>query len=64
MKKKALIISIKGLRLSSKEKFLLSKEKPWGLILFKRNIKSLKQSQKLVKEMNQKTGLKFPESQA
>ena len=41
MKKKAIIISIKGLKLTSKEKLLLSKEKPWGLILFKRNIKSL-----------------------
>jgi len=41
MKKKALIISIKGTKLSSKERTLLSKEKPWGIILFKRNIKSL-----------------------
>ena len=37
--KKAIIISIKGYKLSKKEKTLLSKEKPWGLILFKRNIK-------------------------
>ena len=51
MKKKAIIISIKGTKLSKKEKLLLSKEKPWGLILFKRNIKSLKQTQKLVKEI-------------
>ena len=42
MKKKAIIISIKGTKLSNKEKILLSKEKPWGLILFKRNIKSFK----------------------
>ena len=61
MRKKALIISIKGSRLSSKEKFLLSKEKPWGLILFKRNIKSLKQSQKLIKEIQKLAGdKKFP----
>ena len=39
MKKKAIIISIQGPKLSQK-KILLSKEKPWGLILFKRNIKS------------------------
>ncbi len=51
MKKKAIIISIKGIKLSSKEKLLISKEKPWGLILFKRNIKSLIQVQNLVKSI-------------
>ena len=40
MKKKALIISLNGTKLSKMEKILLSKEKPWGVILFKRNIKS------------------------
>ena len=43
MKKKAIIISIKGYDLSIKEQMLIAEEKPWGLILFKRNIKSLKQ---------------------
>ena len=47
MKKKAIIISIKGPILSVKEKQLISKEKPWGIILFKRNIKSLTQIKKL-----------------
>ena len=51
MKKKAIIVSIKGCKLSNKEKLLLSNEKPWGLILFKRNIKSLKQIQKLTREI-------------
>ena len=51
MKKKAIIISIKGSILTSKEKLLLSKEKPWGLILFKRNIKSKIQAQKLIKSI-------------
>ena len=51
MKKKAIIISIKGYKLSRKEKILLSKEKPWGLILFKRNIKSLNQIQRLIKDI-------------
>ena len=40
MKKKAIIISIKGTTLIRDEKLLLSKEKPWGLILFTRNKKS------------------------
>ena len=51
MKKKAIIISIKSTKLSSKEKLLLSKENPWGLILFKRNIKSLDQIKKLIKNI-------------
>ena len=51
MKKKAIIISIKGLRLSKKEKLLLAKENPWGLILFKRNIKSLSQINILIKSI-------------
>ena len=52
MKKKAVIISIKGLNLSDKEKLLLSKEKPWGIILFKRNIQSLNQLKNLIKILN------------
>ena len=48
MKRKALIISISGHRLTREEKLLLAKEKPWGLILFERNIKSFKQTQNLI----------------
>ena len=47
MKIKALIVSIKGTRLTKLEKILLADEKPWGIILFKRNIKSLDQLKKL-----------------
>ena len=61
MKRKALIISIKGLSLSSQEKSLLSKEKPWGLILFRKNIKSFKQTQKLIKDVKKYSkDKKFP----
>ena len=48
MKRKALIISISGHKLTKEEKFLLAKEKPWGLILFERNIRSFKQTQNLI----------------
>ena len=48
MKKKAIIVSIKGHKLTAKEKILFSKESPWGLILFKRNIKSFNQVKKLI----------------
>ena len=61
MKKKAIIISIKGIKLSKKEKLLLSKEKPWGLILFKRNIKSFYQVKNLVSDIKKLSkNRKFP----
>ncbi len=47
MKCKALIISIKGTKLSKKERVLISREKPWGVILFKRNLKTVNQIKKL-----------------
>jgi beta-N-acetylhexosaminidase len=53
MKKKAIIISIKGKKLTIKESLLISKEKPWGLILFKRNIKSLNQIKLLIKNIKE-----------
>ena len=48
MIRKAAIISISGLVLTSEEKKIINKEKPWGIILFKRNIKSLDQITKLI----------------
>ena len=45
--RKAFIIGIKSLKLTSNEKNLLKKYKPWGVILFLRNIKSIKQTKKL-----------------
>ena len=47
MKRKAIIISIKGTKLSRLEKILFTKEKPWGVILFKRNLKTTQQIKKL-----------------
>ena len=61
MKKKAIIISIKGFKLSQKEKKLISREKPWGLILFKRNIKSINQIKKLISDVKKLANdKKFP----
>jgi len=61
MKRKAIIISIKGQKLSSKEKLLLKKEKPWGLILFKRNLRSPIQAHKLITNIKRLTkDKKFP----
>ena len=55
MKCKAIIVSLKGPKLSKKEEALLSKEKPWGVILFKRNIKSLNQIIKLTSKIKRLT---------
>ena len=61
MKKKAIIVSIKSLKLTNKERLLLSSENPWGLILFKRNIKSLRQIKVLIKSVKKITNDKnFP----
>ena len=61
MKKKALIISLNGTKLSKMEKILLSKEKPWGVILFKRNLKSRKQIKNLIMNIRYLTNdNKFP----
>ncbi len=61
MKKKALIISISGTKLSKKEKNLLSKENPWGIILFKRNLKSFNQIKNLIYSIKSLTkDPKFP----
>ena len=49
--RKAFIIGIKSLKLTSNEKFFLKKYKPWGVILFLRNIKSIKQTKKLTQNI-------------
>ena len=45
--RKAFITGIKSLKLSNNEKMFLKKHRPWGVILFLRNIKSIKQAKKL-----------------
>ena len=42
---RSFICGIKGMYLSDEEKKFLKKYKPWGIILFSRNIKSIKQTQ-------------------
>jgi len=42
--RKAFIVGVKSLKLTSNEKVFLKKHKPWGVILFSRNIKSIKQT--------------------
>ena len=45
--RRAFIVGIKSLQLSKNEIYFLKKYKPWGVILFLRNIKSIKQTKNL-----------------
>ena len=45
--RKSFIVGVKSTKLSLKEKNFLKKYKPWGVILFTRNIKNIKQTSKL-----------------
>lgn len=51
MNKKAIIFGIKGYKLTTKEKNLFKIVKPWGIILFSRNIKNIYQLKKLINEI-------------
>ena len=42
--RKSFIVGIKSTKLSTKEKKFLKRYKPWGVILFTRNIKDIKQT--------------------
>jgi len=42
--RRSFIVGIKSLKLSSNEKYFLKKFKPWGVILFSRNIRNIKQA--------------------
>ena len=48
---RSFICGINGLKLLNKEKKFLKKYRPWGIILFSRNIKTIKQTQKLTKSI-------------
>ena len=45
--RRSFIIGIKSTKLTSKEVLFIKKYKPWGIILFSRNIKSIKQTKEL-----------------
>ena len=61
MRCKPLIISLKGIKLTKREEILLAQEKPWGVILFKRNLKSFIQIKNLTSKIKRLTKNKnFP----
>ncbi len=45
--RRAFIVGIKSYKLTNPEKLFLKKYKPWGIILFSRNIKSISQTKRL-----------------
>ena len=49
--KKAVIFGIRSYKLTNSEKILLKKEKPWGIILFSRNIKNISQLKLLIDDI-------------
>ena len=49
--RRSFIIGIKGLKLNNQEIKFLNQHKPWGIILFSRNLKNIKQIQKLTKHI-------------
>ena len=49
--RKSFIVGLKGISITKNEISFLKKYKPWGVILFSRNIKSIEQSQKLVEKI-------------
>ena len=51
MNEKAIIFGLRGLKLSKGEKNLFKKFKPWGIILFSRNIKNALQLKALVSQI-------------
>ena len=48
MYRKAVIFGLSGYKLTDKEKKILKKNKPWGIILFSRNIKNIQQLKNLI----------------
>ena len=56
MNRKAIIFGIKGTKLTYEEKTLIKRERPWGIILFSRNINNLNQVYKLTSKIRKIIG--------
>jgi len=53
MNSKSIIFGIKGYKLTKKERILFKRHKPWGIILFSRNIQSISQLKELILDIKQ-----------
>ena len=59
MDRKSIIFGLSGTKLTSGEERLIKEEKPWGIILFSRNIDNLYQTKKLIKKIKKIVKDKF-----
>ena len=51
MNRRAIIVGIQGIKLTPGERYLLKNKKPWGIILFSRNIQNLVQLKFLINDI-------------
>ena len=49
--RRAFIVGLSSTKITNKERLFLRKYKPWGVILFARNIKSVDQTKKLTNDI-------------
>ena len=49
--RRSFIIGVKSTKLSNNEKYFIKKYKPWGIILFSRNLKNFNQIKKLTNDI-------------
>ena len=54
MYRKSIIIGIQGIQLTNEERYLIKTKKPWGVILFSRNIKNIFQLKYLVRDIKKR----------
>ena len=48
MRRRAIIFGIRGTNLNAAERHMIKTEKPWGIILFSRNINNINQTKELI----------------
>ena len=60
MQSKAFISGISGTTLNSDERAFIAAERPWGFILFKRNVETPQQVASLVEELKKCAGWETP----
>src|ERR1700733_5641483 len=56
MSTRAFITGVSGLELSADERAFMAAERPWGFILFKRNVETPEQVARLVRELRASVG--------
>ena len=57
--RRAFIVGLSSTKITNKERHFLRKYKPWGVILFKRNLKSFAQIKKLTNQIIMRTKSKY-----